>query len=454
QDYSKATECLLNALGIAERAGNPGWQGWVVHRQAIVAARLKKYQEALQEYLEAARFCGEAKDSLCVAESLEQVSVMYGSLQDFENAERYHVIAMPLIEKYGGETQLGAALNNYGNINSWAGRYAPAVRNYERAIAVFQKLGKPLEIAKAKNNLADAYKYLHRYAEAKAILEECMDINQKNNFLQSLMTNYANLSVLYDSMGNYRQAFLYLHDYHYLKDSLIGAETQQKIAELQVKYEAQQKELELERSKSALTQAQRSVEKLLLTVFFVLVLAVAGLWRWWWLNRQAKQELAKNKETLEDLTRILLEKNTQLVAQKMPVQKAPAEIPEAGWLTASGLEPHVSKAPAESPEPPLPADFESNFFEQHILTDADWASFKAYFEKAHPGFLQRLRSKHPSLTDAEERLFLFVKLNLTTKEIAAMLGISTPSVKKTRNRLRKKLELGEEVELEEYVRGF
>ena len=101
-----------------------------------------------------------------------------------------------------------------------------------------------------------------------------------------------------------------------------------------------------------------------------------------------------------------------------------------------------------------PADFEDNLFNQHILTDADWSSFKVYFEKAYPSYLRHLRSIFPALTDAEERLFLFIKLNLTTKEAATMLGISADSVKKTRNRLRKKLELGEEVVLEEFIRNF
>jgi len=48
-------------------------------------------------------------------------------------------------------------------------------------------------------------------------------------------------------------------------------------------------------------------------------------------------------------------------------------------------------------------------------------------------------------SEAEERLFLFIKLNLTSQEAAAMLRISVDGVKKTRNRLRKRLGLGEDV---------
>ncbi len=106
-----------------------------------------------------------------------------------------------------------------------------------------------------------------------------------------------------------------------------------------------------------------------------------------------------------------------------------------------------------TPTSPPPEGLES-LYDQRILTEADWVAFKGYFDKAYPGYLLRLRTTYPTLSDAEERLFLFLKLNLTRKEVAAILGISPESVKKTRNRLRHRMGLGEEVELEVYIRAF
>ena len=80
--------------------------------------------------------------------------------------------------------------------------------------------------------------------------------------------------------------------------------------------------------------------------------------------------------------------------------------------------------------------------------------FKIYFEKVYPDYLLRLRNAYPSLTEAEERLFLFIKLKLTNKEASAILGISADSVKKTRTRLRKRLVLTDKADLDEFVRVF
>jgi DNA-binding CsgD family transcriptional regulator len=76
-----------------------------------------------------------------------------------------------------------------------------------------------------------------------------------------------------------------------------------------------------------------------------------------------------------------------------------------------------------------------------ILTDADWEKFKQYFNSVYPDFVLALKTKSPKLSSAELRLVMLAKMGLSTKESAAMLGISIDAVKKGRYRLRKKLNL-------------
>jgi DNA-binding CsgD family transcriptional regulator len=86
-----------------------------------------------------------------------------------------------------------------------------------------------------------------------------------------------------------------------------------------------------------------------------------------------------------------------------------------------------------------------------ILTEQDWEDFSKLFDKVHTGFFVRLKEKYPNITPAETRLLCLTKLNLSTKEMAGMLGVSTDAIKKTRQRLRKKMEVDEEKNLEELV---
>jgi DNA-binding CsgD family transcriptional regulator len=85
-----------------------------------------------------------------------------------------------------------------------------------------------------------------------------------------------------------------------------------------------------------------------------------------------------------------------------------------------------------------------------ILTEQDWNQFKELFEKMYPMFFQRLKAISPDITVAEQRMAALTRLQLTTRQMASMQGISPDSVHKTRQRLRQRLGLSNETNLEEY----
>jgi len=91
---------------------------------------------------------------------------------------------------------------------------------------------------------------------------------------------------------------------------------------------------------------------------------------------------------------------------------------------------------------------------QTILTEEDWENFKSIFEKIYPGFFLHLKEKAKDITIAEQRMAALTRLNLTARQMASMLGISVDSVHKTRQRLRQRLHVPLEVNLEQSVAEF
>lgn len=80
-----------------------------------------------------------------------------------------------------------------------------------------------------------------------------------------------------------------------------------------------------------------------------------------------------------------------------------------------------------------------------------WQAVTAQTETLHPGFLRRLEMKHPSLNVREKKLAVFIRLGMTSKEIAGLQFISPKSVETARVRLRKKLKLTEKLRLSDYI---
>lgn len=86
--------------------------------------------------------------------------------------------------------------------------------------------------------------------------------------------------------------------------------------------------------------------------------------------------------------------------------------------------------------------------------DKDWEHFTIHFDKVHNDFFVALKAQHPNLTANELKLCAYLRMNLSTKEIAQLMNISVRGVEISRYRLRKKLRIPTETNLFTYFLDF
>lgn len=80
--------------------------------------------------------------------------------------------------------------------------------------------------------------------------------------------------------------------------------------------------------------------------------------------------------------------------------------------------------------------------------------FETYFDEVHEDFFRRLNEKYPGLTPREQKLCAYIKMNISSKEMAALLNISQRGVEISRYRLRKKLEIDRDTNLVSFIMGI
>ena len=83
--------------------------------------------------------------------------------------------------------------------------------------------------------------------------------------------------------------------------------------------------------------------------------------------------------------------------------------------------------------------------------DKDWEVFKSYFSEVHNNFDNKLKTIYKDITEKEIRLASFLRMNLSTKEIASMLNVLPDSVLKSKYRLKKKLNLDKAIDLNQFL---
>jgi hypothetical protein len=89
--------------------------------------------------------------------------------------------------------------------------------------------------------------------------------------------------------------------------------------------------------------------------------------------------------------------------------------------------------------------------EESILNEGQWDLFQQQFEQIEPHLIKNLIQNFPKITQNDLKLLILIRMNLESKEIGDIIGISLKSVNTARYRLRKRLGLSEEENLELFV---
>lgn len=163
-------------------------------------------------------------------------------------------------------------------------------------------------------------------------------------------------------------------------------------------------------------------------------------------SRKSEEEI--NRLRNEKLQAEVEHKNRELATQTMHI------ITKNEFIT--DIKENLSSISKKSKNKEMMQDLQKivRDIERNINVDSDWEHFQYHFDQVHGNFSQRLRQAFPGLSPQEIKLCTYLRLNLSTKEIAQLLNISVRGVEISRYRLRKKLDLNREDNLTEFMLNF
>lgn len=84
----------------------------------------------------------------------------------------------------------------------------------------------------------------------------------------------------------------------------------------------------------------------------------------------------------------------------------------------------------------------------------NWEEFKLRFIDVNKEFYDKVFKKYPNLSQGDQKICALIKLNMSSKEMARLLGISVESVHTSRHRIRKKMDLSRSVNLEDFINSL
>jgi len=295
-----------------------------------------------------------------------------------------------------------------------------------------------------KNDFSNAMRY---FREAKTILDE-------NNDFNNLSKLYGNISTLFEQQHNPDSALFYARQQVALVEKLhsntIAVETHQKYITTLV--EAQKNELIIADQQIKLKN-RRFVIVLIISISVILIISLFLLY----VDQQKRRKTSENRKLHAEIKL----KQSQKNFEKKMLDAKIRELTSYSVLVSNKN--NILKQIGEQIE--QTSDKKENInttlreikklIHNNLNIDEEWKNFKLHFDSVHPQFFEKLKEKSADLTEENMRVCAYIKMGLSSKDIAQLLNVVPRSVITCRYRIRKKLDLGNKDEnLDVFLRNL
>lgn len=367
-----------------------------------------------------------------------------------DSALHYLQIAEPIVKR----TNLRAAAyleQNFGAAYYLKGLYREAINHYHEGLILTDKTGNRHLATLLHIWISESYLAVPDSAMAfrHALFADSLSALNPTSFLRAKAMHA--LAEAAHSCGQHDLSYRSFRRYIVLTDSLSGEEKQREIAALEQVYEAEKsrKAIEFQKQENALLAAAHEASRnrnmalavcLLLTIGF----AYAFISKQRHKIRGQKSSVRIKQLENEKLNREIEFKSRELTTKALYIARKNELIQSLHDRLKLISKDRDSKALNEVVS-------HLKFARQQ---EGHWEAFTKQFSSLNPGFYKSFNEKYSDLTKSEMRLAALLRMGLGSKDIAGMLNISEPGVKKSRYRLRQKMNLQSDENLESEIMKF
>ena len=414
----------------------------------IINRNIGNYEKAIRYFEEAIQYNKESDDVYNLCMSYNSIGTAYKDILDYEMASSYLKEAVRLSEESGFIGLVAKSSANLGVVFEGIPEFDSALLYYNKSLSICKKLGIVRGEIINSINMGNVYMKIGQYKDAETLFLKALELSKTSNFNYYLVDIYNSIFETYSLSGNYKKSVDYFKLYDALRDSLDKIETTNQLNELQTIYETEQKELENQLLKdenkiSQLTiQRQRMVAILTIGIIIFLLLIAVILYL---INRVRLIELKKQNEILE-----IDQKKQQFILQRteLNLKLKHQQVTSKVLLIAENEinfnkladELYYFKTKLRSVGDRKKYESLINSYKKSSLKNP-LEEFDVAFKSIYPDYNNKLLSKYPGLTPREMQICAMIRLNLHTKQIAALTNNSTKSIETARYRIRKKMNL-------------
>jgi len=448
----KALEYLKKSIAILSQYGSERELSVVKQKLANLYYNNEDFKFARELYEEVLPVFAKEKGTNYYVTLLTYADCLLQLEENYKGAEEALKEAENAFRKMNQKEYMWIAMGNLAQVYVATGQTQQAQKAFEGAYEGMYQISSPrfletsvryLDFLNSQKQYAKALNLIERVMNSAKKARLKMNTDNEIDFLKQAVITYGQNGMAENSL----EAFERLD---FLQDSLNTALNHAKALEMQEAYQndlQRERNLVLKRNNELLTENNAKKDNILMlgVLSFILLLAI-GLVLYssnrnkLKLQKELVASLETSKNVLEEKNklegelrlereRILENKERELVQVSMEMSNLQNKIIE---LIDTRDNPESSTALAKELK---------NLLGQNNY----WKYFKGKFIEVHPAFALQLAEMFPNLSENDVAFCCMLKLQLSEKEIAALMGISTDQVEVKKTTLRRKIGMGDDI---------
>jgi tetratricopeptide (TPR) repeat protein len=306
-DYPKALEYFFKALKIDEELGNKNGIARHLGNIGLVYHEQSDYPKALAYYFKALKIDEELGDKRGMAAVLGNIGVVYEEQSDYPKALENYFKALKIDEELGNKNGIARHLGNIGNVYSDQSDYAKALEYFSKALKIKEELGDKRGIVIDLGNIGNLYRKTGKFKESEKYLKQALALSDSLGTLDVTREFEYRLSLLYDTLGQYKLSLIHYKKYFAARDTIYNDEKRKQINFLANKYEWEKKEAVMkeqqEKERALFLANQRRNKIILYSVLSGLALVLVFsffIYRSLRITKKQKQIIEEQKHLVEE----------------------------------------------------------------------------------------------------------------------------------------------------------
>ncbi|HHN47391.1 MAG TPA: tetratricopeptide repeat protein [Bacteroidales bacterium] len=452
QDFQKGVE-------LSKLTGKRELEGFAYNSLGSLSLSRSENDLALQYFKESLAIAEEISDEGFIANQLTNIGRVYENRGLLDSALYYMNQGLEIRTSLNHIRGMASSGLVIGNLLIKMERYQDAVEILNKSQSMYTGLNDDTGISLALKRKAMALNYLGKSNQAFSDAENALFLARKIKNPSLISDIYSTLAEMMAHNGDYENAYNNTLLHNRLKDSLANANKENILSELEIQFQSARKDDQISMLKQQ-NQIQRKNNFLLLvslSALLAILVLILILFRLKSQGMMKQQKLHEQENTIRQQESQLKEKEQQMLkedleARNREMASKALEMLRVNETIESIIEKLENFRDSNSQDEELVHSLRGIVSElESQVKNNSWNEFESIFNNIHSKFFTKLLETCPNLTPSEIKIAALLRLNLNTKEIAALTYKSEPGIKSTRFRLRKKLGLNSDDSLVPYL---